>query len=138
MPFYCNCLIFVFLGKKKQTTKQPKTRKSLEPCAERSIFAGSCTRTTPGTTTRRPAAAAHRRSSQTPSPAAAARSGARSLPQATRYHKTTTEVSVGRIWKFRFLLNVYYCFILFNLGIRLGESDEPGDINSICFSVAAR
>lgn len=61
-----------------------KRLSELKQCTEIFLFPGSCTRTTPGTTTPRPAAAAPLRPSQSPSQAAAARSEVRSLPQATR------------------------------------------------------
>lgn len=125
--FYCDCLIF-FFPREKKSPNETKPSKSLDPPAERSIFPGSCTRTTPGTTTRRPAAAAPRRSSQTPSQAAAARSEVRSLPQATRYHKSTahfTEVSSSVFHSESPLSSC--CLVLFHLGIRRVAWEETKD-----------
>lgn len=85
--FYCDSLGFKKTKRKEKGKK--RTAESLEPPAETPTSPGSCTRTTPGTTTRRPAAAAPLRSSLTPSQVAAARSEARSLPQATRYGDTS-------------------------------------------------
>lgn len=121
MPFFFLLRLFEILFFFLEKTKL-KASYSLGPPAETSIFPGPCTRTTPGTTTRRPAAAAPRRSSQTPSQVAAARSEVRSLPQATRYLKTAAPFTEGSVYllyfRVSFRLNAYYCLVLFNLGIR--------------------
>lgn len=74
-----------------------QTISSSEAPAETSTFPGPCTRTTLGTSTRRPAAAAPLRSSQTPSQVAAARSEVRSLPQATRYRRTIASHPISSV-----------------------------------------
>lgn len=81
VPFFV-CEDFFFFS---QTNNKIKNRFEVQLSTETFSRSGSCTRTTPGTTTPRPAAVAPLRLSLIPSRAAAARSGVRSLPQATRY-----------------------------------------------------